>query len=72
VRQQLWVAACPYLGAADMHALLHGTADDATADAIYRECSRLGTTLQVPEGIRCGLGDPPHHHHHYHHPPHRH
>jgi uncharacterized protein (DUF2236 family) len=45
---QLWVAACLYRGVADVHALLYGPADDATADAIYRECSRLGTTLQVP------------------------
>ncbi len=45
---QLWVAACLYRGAVDIHMLLHGPADDATADAIYRECRRLGTTLQVP------------------------
>ncbi len=45
---QLWVAACLYRGVADVHDLLYGPADDATADAIYRECGRLGTTLQVP------------------------
>ena len=33
----------------DVHTLLHGTADEAVADAIYGECQRLGTTLQVPE-----------------------
>lgn len=44
---QLWVAACLYRGVADVHALLHGRVDDA----VYRECSQLGTTLQVPEGI---------------------
>jgi uncharacterized protein (DUF2236 family) len=46
---QLWVAACLYRGVIDVHTLLHGPVDDVTADAIYYECSRLGTTLQVPE-----------------------
>ena len=46
---QLWVAACLYRGVIDIHTLLHGPVDDATADAIYRESRRLGTTLQVPE-----------------------
>ena len=32
----------------DVHTRLHGPLDEATADAIYRECRRLGTTLQVP------------------------
>jgi uncharacterized protein (DUF2236 family) len=44
---QLWVAACLYRGISDVYALLHGPPDAATADAIYRESSRLGTTLQV-------------------------
>ena len=48
-RLQLWVAACLYRGALDVHTLLHGPVDEATADAIYRACARLGTTLQVPE-----------------------
>jgi uncharacterized protein (DUF2236 family) len=48
-RLQLWVAACLYRGVTDVHALLHGPADDATADAIYRECRPFATTLQVPE-----------------------
>ena len=48
-RLQLWVAACLYRGMADVHALLHGPADEAVADAIYRECRRLATTLQVPD-----------------------
>jgi uncharacterized protein (DUF2236 family) len=47
-RLQVWVAACLYRGATDTHTMLHGPADDAIADAIYRECRRLGTTLQVP------------------------
>ena len=50
-RLQLWVAACLYRGVADMHALLHGPVDDAAADAVYGDCSRLGTTLQIPEGM---------------------
>jgi uncharacterized protein (DUF2236 family) len=47
-RLQLWVAACLYRGVIDIHTMLHGPVDDVTADAIYRECQRLGTTLQVP------------------------
>jgi uncharacterized protein (DUF2236 family) len=46
---QLWVAACLYRGMTDVHTLLHGPAGEAVADAMYRECRRLGTTLQVPE-----------------------
>ena len=46
---QLWVAACLYRGVIEIHTLLHGPVDEATADAIYRESRRLGTTLQVPE-----------------------
>jgi len=48
-RLQLWVAACLYRGTLDVHTRLHGPVDEGTADAIYRECRRLGTTLQVPE-----------------------
>ncbi len=48
-RLQLWVAACLYRGGLDVHIRLRGPIDEATADAIYRECRRLGTTLQVPE-----------------------
>jgi uncharacterized protein (DUF2236 family) len=47
-RLQLWVAACLYRGVMDIHTMLHGPVDDAIADAIYRECRCLGTTLQVP------------------------
>ncbi len=50
-RLQLWVAACLYRGMTDVHAMLHGPVDEAVADAIYRECRRLGTTLQVPEDM---------------------
>ena len=48
-RLQLWVAACLYRGGMDIRTRLHGPVDEATADAIYRECRRFGTTLQVPE-----------------------
>jgi uncharacterized protein (DUF2236 family) len=48
-RLQLWVAACLYRGTLDVHTWLHGPVDEATADAIYRACRQLGTTLQVPE-----------------------
>jgi uncharacterized protein (DUF2236 family) len=43
------VAACLYRGFLDAYEILHGPVDEAVADAIYRECRRLGTTLQVPE-----------------------
>lgn len=46
--QQLWVAACLYRGVELTYTLLYGTPDDATAEALYRECGRFGTTLQVP------------------------
>lgn len=46
--QQLWVAACMYRGVELTYTLLHGTPDETTAEALYRECSRFGTTLQVP------------------------
>jgi uncharacterized protein (DUF2236 family) len=46
---QLWIAACLYRGMTDVHALLHGPADDQTADALYRAASRFGTTLQMPQ-----------------------
>ena len=45
---QLWVAACLYRGLVDIQTMLHGPVDDATADAVYHKCQRLGTTLQVP------------------------
>jgi uncharacterized protein (DUF2236 family) len=48
-RLQLWVAACLYRGGMDVRTRLHGPVDEATADALYRQCRRLGTTLQVPE-----------------------
>jgi ER-bound oxygenase mpaB/B'/Rubber oxygenase, catalytic domain len=48
-RLQLWVAACLYRGGMDVRIRLHGPADEATAEALYRQCRRLGTTLQVPE-----------------------
>jgi uncharacterized protein (DUF2236 family) len=49
---QLWVAACLYWGTADLYRRLHG-ADPAPdrAETLYRYCERLGTTLQVPEGM---------------------
>jgi uncharacterized protein (DUF2236 family) len=37
------------VGGVDQHEFLHGPLDDATADAVYRDAKRLGTTLQVPE-----------------------
>src|SRR6202000_3190395 len=48
---QLWVASCLYRYFVDQHEFLHGPLDDATADAVYRDAKRLGTTLQVPERL---------------------
>ncbi|OBH13428.1 oxygenase MpaB family protein [Mycobacterium sp. E1747] len=48
---QLWVAACLYRYFVDQHEFLHGPLDDTTAEAVYLDGARLGTTLQVPEGM---------------------
>ena len=48
---QLWVAACLYRYFIDQHEFLHGPLDDATADAVYQDAKRLGTTLQVRDGM---------------------
>ena len=49
---QLWVAACLAYGARDFYEKLHGPHDDPeVAEWLYRETSRLGTTLQVPEHL---------------------
>jgi uncharacterized protein (DUF2236 family) len=46
---QLWVGACLYKGAVDVHRMFVGEMDDETAERHYREGMALGTTLQVPE-----------------------
>src|SRR3954467_1432510 len=46
---QLWVAACIYVGFSVWLELARRPLNDAQRDAFYRRCSRLGTTLQVPE-----------------------
>ncbi|QUR69816.1 DUF2236 domain-containing protein [Mycobacterium spongiae] len=46
---QLWVAACLYRYFVEQHEFLHGPLDDDTADTVYRDAKRLGTTLQVPD-----------------------
>jgi uncharacterized protein (DUF2236 family) len=46
---QLWVAACLYRYFVDQHEFLHGPLDEASAESVYRDAKRLGTTLQVPE-----------------------
>lgn len=46
-RLQLWVAACLYRYYIDMHESLYGPLDDESADAVYRDAAKLGTTLQV-------------------------
>ena len=50
-RLQLWVAACLYRYFVDQHEFLYGPLDEATADAVYLDAKRLGTTLQVREGM---------------------
>ncbi|GAS96352.1 FadD27 [Mycolicibacterium canariasense] len=44
---QLWVAACLYKGAVDVHRLFVGEMDEEMADRHYRDGMTLGTTLQV-------------------------
>lgn len=44
---QLWVAACLYWGMVDVYTRMHGPLDGATADALYAQAARFGTTLQV-------------------------
>jgi uncharacterized protein (DUF2236 family) len=44
---QLWVAACLYKGAVDVHRIFIGEMDDDDADRHYRDGMTLGTTLQV-------------------------
>src|SRR5256885_1593098 len=46
---QLWVAACIYVGFSVWLEIARGPLTEAQHDAFYRRCSRLGTTLQVPE-----------------------
>jgi uncharacterized protein (DUF2236 family) len=48
---QLWVGACLYKGALDVHRLFIGEMDEETADRHYLEGVPLGTTLQVPEDM---------------------
>lgn len=50
-RLQLWVAACLYRYFIDQHEFLYGPLDDVTADAVYQDARRLGTTLQVREDM---------------------
>jgi hypothetical protein len=50
-RLQLWVAACLYRYYVDQHEFLYGPLDDEAAEAIYRDASKLGTTLQVRADI---------------------
>ncbi|MBF4998050.1 DUF2236 domain-containing protein [Nocardia sp. BSTN01] len=45
---QLWVAACIYVGVRDYLIYFFGELDDDTADDLYRESARFGTTLQMP------------------------
>ncbi|MGH3636311.1 oxygenase MpaB family protein [Mycobacterium sp.] len=50
-RLQLWVAACLYRYYVDQYEFLHGALDEASADAVYRDAKRLGSTLQVREAM---------------------
>jgi len=44
---QLWVAACLYQGVEDSYRAFVGDLDEATAEKMYQDGKRLGTTLQV-------------------------
>ncbi|MQY22697.1 oxygenase MpaB family protein [Nocardia macrotermitis] len=44
---QLWVAACLYRGTLDSLTFLYGGIDEESADELYHEAARFGTTLQV-------------------------
>ncbi len=46
---QLWVAACLYRGFEDVYRFLYGPMDPVTAEHLYAEGARFGTTLQVPQ-----------------------
>jgi uncharacterized protein (DUF2236 family) len=48
---QLWVAACLYYGAVDIHEKLHGPMPDDQAAAFYEHAARFGTTLQLPQDM---------------------
>ena len=48
---QLWVAACLYRYYVDMHEFLYGPLDEAAAEAVYQDARKLGTTLQVRDGM---------------------
>jgi uncharacterized protein (DUF2236 family) len=48
---QLWVAACLYRYYVDMHEFLYGPLPEDAAEAVYQDARRLGTTLQVPDGM---------------------
>jgi uncharacterized protein (DUF2236 family) len=50
-RLQLWVAACLFRYYLDQHELLYGPLDDASAEAVYQDAKKLGTTLQVRDGM---------------------
>jgi uncharacterized protein (DUF2236 family) len=46
-RLQMWVAACLYRYYIDQHEFLYGPLDDESAEAVYQDARKLGTTLQV-------------------------
>lgn len=50
-RLQLWVAACLYRYYIDQHEFLYGPLDDESAEAVYQDAKKLGTTLQVREDM---------------------
>jgi uncharacterized protein (DUF2236 family) len=48
---QLWVGACLYKGAVDVHRMFIGEMDEEAAERHYQEGIPLGTTLQVPDDM---------------------
>ncbi|MGA1836272.1 oxygenase MpaB family protein [Herbiconiux sp. 11R-BC] len=48
---QLWVAATLYDTALTVYELVYGPLVEESAERVYREYARLGTALQMPEGL---------------------
>jgi uncharacterized protein (DUF2236 family) len=57
---QLWVVATLYDTAVTVYEIIYGELDEDSADRVYRDYARIGTTLQVPADLwppdRAALG----------------
>ncbi|HEY8699835.1 MAG TPA: oxygenase MpaB family protein [Arthrobacter sp.] len=50
-QSQLWVVATLYDTVVTVYEKIYGEMDEETADRVYREYARIGTTLQLPEQL---------------------